>query len=439
MDFALRDLHGALSDPCLDQMNFLNEVTARYPDAVSFGPGRPYEGLYRIGDAARLIDAYVDHLRRDEGLDDAAIARMLYQYGPAAGIVRRPIARMLERTEGIVAAPEDVVVTAGAQEAMLIVLRALFSGPEDVLLVTDPCYVGIVGAARLLDIGIVGVAEGGDGPDRGALARTVARLKADGRRPRAFYLNADFANPSGQSMSVSAREDLLAFAAAQRLALIEDNAYGLFAAPGGRRPTLKALDRDRTVIYVGSFAKSAFPGIRTGFVVADQPVTDGGRLADQFGKIKSMVTINTAPLAQAVVGGLLIACDGDLAAANRRGAAWYERNRRALLAALEAAFPPGHPLRGPVSWNRPEGGFFLTLDVPFEADAEALARSAADYGVIWTPMRSFYLGPGGERQIRLSYSYLAPDRLREGVTRLAAFLSDRVPAAPRAAAGATPE
>src|SRR5690606_13203770 len=195
------------------------------------------------------------------------------------------VAATIANDDGIEVSPESIVVTVGAQEGMLLALRALVRDPRDVLLVSSPCYVGITGAARLLDVAVEPVPE----HDPDAVRAVAARLRADGRRPRALYLVPDFANPSGRRLSHSEREQVLAVAAAEDLLLLEDNPYGLFSVTDEHPPTLKALDSDRRVIYLGSFAKTCFPGARVGYVVADQLVTgaDGSTtlLADALAKL----------------------------------------------------------------------------------------------------------------------------------------------------------
>ncbi|MCZ4101210.1 aminotransferase class I/II-fold pyridoxal phosphate-dependent enzyme, partial [Streptomyces sp. H39-C1] len=202
-DTALRieDLHGSLRDPVLDAMNFLNEVVSRYPEAISFAPGRPYDPLLDPGVITDCLTAYTDHLRRDRGLSEPQINTLLMQYGPTAGIIREPIARSLAEDEGIDVPPEAIVVTVGAQEGMLLVLRALCAGPDDVLLAPSPCYVGISGAARLLDIPLFPVPEGEHGIDAADVVDAARRARAQGLRPRALYLVPDFANPSGVCMT----------------------------------------------------------------------------------------------------------------------------------------------------------------------------------------------------------------------------------------------
>ncbi len=179
------------------------------------------------------------------------------------------------------------------------------------------------------------------------------------------------------------------------------------------------------MIYLGSFAKTCFPGARLGYVLADQLVGDGTLLADQLAKIKSMTTVNTPSLSQAVIGGMLVRANCRLRDANRDTIRFYRNNLRLLLAELDRHFPAARRAELGLGWNTPGGGFFVVLTVPFAADAAALARSADEYGVLWTPMRPFHCDGGGTRQLRLSCSYVAPDVLVEGVARLAAFLTDQ--------------
>lgn len=177
----LADLHGSAADPLLDTMNFLNEVTARYPQAISFAPGRPYDGLFDPASIAEYLDAYTDYLL-SQGHTSDQVRAALFQYGRTKGQIHELIAETVANDEDIRVPPESVVVTVGAQEAMFLLLRVLFSGPQDVLLVSSPCYVGITGAARLLDIEVIPVPESGAGPDPDA-ARQAAR-QHDGRRPQ---------------------------------------------------------------------------------------------------------------------------------------------------------------------------------------------------------------------------------------------------------------
>ncbi len=423
---AAGELHGSLADPLMEVMNFLNEITSRYPRAISFGPGRPYEGLFEVERIGEYLDAYKRHLVEELGRTPDEVRTLLFQYGRTNGQIHELVARTLHNDEGIDADPESLVVTVGCQEAMFITLRALFGAPSDVLLVASPCYIGITGAARLLDIETAYVPEGSDGVDPDALRRTLAELRAAGKRPRALYVVPDFANPTGTCMTLDARERLLELAEAEDLLLLEDNPYGFFTRTGQVLPTLKALDSTGKVVYFGSFAKTCFPGARVGYVVADQPVraADGTQrlLADELSKVKSMTTVNTPALSQAVIGGMLVANDCRLRDANKPAADFYRTNMTVLLDCLDRMLPPGRREAAGISWNAPDGGFFLTMTLPVPADNELLERSARDHGVIWTPMSYFHPDDGGSHQIRLSLSYLTPEQVAEGARRLVGLL-----------------
>ncbi|WP_030061600.1 MULTISPECIES: aminotransferase class I/II-fold pyridoxal phosphate-dependent enzyme [Streptomyces] len=418
------DLHASVSDPLLDTMNFLNEITTRYPQAISFAPGRPYDGFFDVEQVFTHLRRYLRHLE-ETGSSPGQVRDALFQYGPTAGRIRELIADSLRKDEGIDVPPEAVVVTVGCQEAMLLAVRALHARPEDVLLVADPCYVGVAGAARVLGVETAPVREREGGFHCDDLRAAVRAERARGHRPRACYVIPDHANPRGTTMPLATRHELLDLAEELDLLILEDSPYRM-VSPGPRIPTLKALDRDRRVVHLGSYAKTLFPGARVGYAVTDQPVADRagrtGLLAAELTKIKSMVTVNTSPLSQAVVAGMLLAADGRTAELNTKTSAYYGDTLRATLRRLDACFPPERRDALGVRWTRPEGGFFLALDVPFAADNAALTRSARQFGVIWTPLSYFHPHGGGTHGIRLSTSYLTEHDIAEGIARLARFV-----------------
>ncbi|MFE7561241.1 aminotransferase class I/II-fold pyridoxal phosphate-dependent enzyme [Kitasatospora sp. NPDC057500] len=424
----MADLHPSLSDPVLDTMNFLNDITRRYPRAISFAPGRPYDEHFETEQIFDYLRRYLDHLE-ERGFTPEQRREALFQYGPTRGQIRELIADWLRAEEDVDVPVDSIVVTVGCQEAMALALRALISGPEDVLLVASPCYVGITGAARILDIRLAAVAEREDGFDPAELEAVVREQRALGRRPRAFYVVPDHANPSGNTMSLANRHALLELAGRLDLLVLEDSPYRL-VSPGRQLPTLKSLDRDRRVVQLGSFSKTLFPGARVGYAVADQPVAGAGLLADELAKLKSMITVNTSPLSQAAAAGMLLAGEGRLTEINAEAVAHYEGAMRVTLKALDEHLPEPRRSALGVRWNKPSGGFFLTLNVPFRADDAALARSAEEFGVIWTPMSYFYPLGGGEHAIRLSTSYPTHAELEEGVARLARFIESESASAP---------
>lgn len=429
------DLHASLGDPALSAIGFLNEVMDRYPQAISFAPGAPFAGFFDDIELDVYLKRYTDYLTREKGFSPARIRKHLYQYGPSIGLINDLLAQALLHDQGIEVAPQAIVVTVGCQEAILLTLRALCRNSDDVLAVVNPCFAGVSGAARLLDMQTLPIDEYDDGLNWMQLQQACDSARRQGKRVRALYVAPDFSNPSGHIMSLQARQRLLAIAAAEDFLLLEDDAYGFTAIEGSALPTLKALDREQRVIYLGTCAKICLPGVRVGFLVADQRVDDGaggqGYLAGELATLKTMVTVNTSPICQAIVGGMLLEHGVSIAAMARPKGERYRDNMACLLEALERHIP-AHD--GRVSWNRPAGGFFVRMRLPVAADLALLEHCAAHYGVLWTPMSFFHLGERGRAELRLSCSYLTPEQIEDGVRRLGVFLRDERVCGPASAA-----
>lgn len=410
----------------MGSIEHVKDVTARYPDAISFALGAPHPRHLDQLDVSRYVDLYLDHLATERGLGRGRARRLLYEYGPSGGLINDLVATGLALDQGIEVTPEEVVITVGAQEALLLALRAVCCSPDDLLGLVDPSFYGIIGAARVLDVGLVTIPDSDRGIDLDSLDAQCRAARAEGKRIRALYVAPDFANPSGIVMDLATRRRLLRLAEQHDLLLLEDNAYGFTAGPLSEMPTLKSMDVDGRVIYIGTFAKVCLPGARVGFVVADQTVrTPQGQrhpLAEDLALIKSMTTVNTAPLCQAMIGGMVLEQGGSLASLGNDNARTYQRNLGLLLDALDRHLIPGGGLR----WNRPDGGFFVRMRIPVPADDALLELSASGYGVVWTPLSTFYLGRGGSHHLRLSCSYLDPHQIETGVLRFARFLRDVV-------------
>ncbi len=421
-------LKSCFRDPLLEVMNFLNEVVGRYPQAISFAPGRPAERHFDVERSLALVPRFVEHRAAATGWAPRAVWNDLGQYNRTNGIINDLIALELERDEGIRVRPDSIIVTHGCQEGMSILLMGLFDPATDVLLVSDPTYIGITGLAAILGIEMVPVETGEQGLEPAAVAAAIDAVRARGKRPRALYDIPDFNNPLGTRMPLAARRALLALLAEREVLLFEDNPYGMFSYDGAPLPTLKALDEHRVVIYMGSFAKTLYPGLRAGYLVVDQEVVgeSGERtpLAAELSKVKSLTTVTTSPVVQAVVGALLLEEDGSLRNMVRDKIPFYRANRDRMLACLEERLGRASGVR----WNRPEGGFFLTVWLPFAFDDECLQTCARDYGAIVCPMSFFALSRGRENQVRLSFSYVTEAQIEEGIGRFARFVHNRLAA-----------
>lgn len=424
----------ALQSPYLDVMNFLNEVMLWYPTAISFAPGRPAEHFFEVRNTLPSISRYASSLAADAPLTAAqeeAVLNSLGQYQKTNGIINELLCRFLELDEHIHTTPAAIMVTNGCQEAITVLLAGLFERERDVLLVIDPTYTGITGIAAVLGIEMYSVPGNWDGIDIDALTQGLAHVRAQGKRPRALYIIPDFHNPLGISLSLADRQRLLHLAEEHELLLLEDNAYGMFTYDEGERmPTLKALDRAGVVIYLGTFAKILFPGLRLGFLVADQEVTgtDGQTcsLAVELSKVKSFTSVCTSGLPQAIAGGILLENNCSFQAAIEPKVRFYRANRNAMLESLDEQFAGDPLLAERVRWNRPGGGFFLTVELPFEFGKEQVHQCAKQYGVICCPMQFFSLLGRCKNQVRLSFSSVSEEEIRTGIAHFGAFVRAEV-------------
>lgn len=417
------ELKKCFADPLLEVMNFLNEIALEYPQAISFGPGRPPAAHFSVENAWNGVRDYV-RANSDSRLDEERIWQDLGQYGRTNGIISEVIARHLAADEGIHVPAESIMTTVGAQEAMAVILMGLFDSNQDILLVSDPSYIGITGLARLLGIRTISVPTGENGLEPQTFREVVDKC-LDLGQPRALYDIPDFNNPMGTTLALDRRYELLTICRQYGLLLIEDNPYGMFIYDGERVPTIKSLDTsaDKTVLYIGSFAKSVFPGLRLGYLVADQIAAHSGAiLAEELSKVKSLLTVNTSPLLQAVVAGILFANGNSLREVVRPKVDELRRKRDLMLECLALEFSDMLEL---IHWNRPNGGFFLTLTLPFQFGKEELKRCAEEYGVVVTPMRFFTLGEGHDHQVRLSFSSVSEDEICAGLKRLSSFVRER--------------
>ena len=415
--------------PCMTVMNFLNEATYRYRDAISLAAGRPPDQFVSAERAGDWISIFVRERTCATGLSEEAVWRSLGQYGPTNGMIADLVARLLARDEGMSPAPESLMITNGMQEALLLLLLGTCDGSRDVVLSDDPTYVGLTGAATLVGVPVVTLPTGGTMLKR--VSRALEAVHVTGRRARALYLIPDFSNPLGSTLALAERQQLLDLARCEELLLIEDTAYRAFRYEGETIPSLKALDRDGVVVQVGSFSKLFMPGPRIGYLYADQgAVIDGvltrSSLAEELSKAKSFVSVLTSPLVQAMLGGFLIEQGFTLAAWNRPRLRLCRENRDALIATLEERVGADSMLRGSVHWTRPDGGFFLTVTLPFPFGTDEMMTCARDYHVIVCPMAYFSTESEFACCVRLSFSNITPEHGREGVVRLHRFIRDEV-------------
>jgi 2-aminoadipate transaminase len=386
---------GFMRESAIRQMG---AVLAGARDMVSFAPGYPAEDVFpwhAFGEIAKGL----------LGGSDGSVL----QYGPTRGYspLRDAVVELM-RGRSITSRPERVVVTTGSQQGLDLVARVLLD-PGDVALLELPSYTGAISAFRNVGASLVGIRQEKDGVDLDHLDDTVARLRREQRRVKFLYLVPNFQNPSGLLIGLEKRRQVLEWADRKDVLIVEDDPYGDLYFPDVSTPEetrpVAADDVTDRVIYLSSFSKTLAPGWRVGWISAPAAIAAKLELAKQAEDLCSG-GLDQRVVYEAWKRGVLA---GHLPALR----AHYQRKRDAMSHALERT------LAGQVTWEPPRGGFFLWVRLNDGFDADQLLPIARARGVIYVVGNAFFVDGSGCQYMRLSFSAPPPERIEEGVSRLA--------------------
>jgi DNA-binding transcriptional MocR family regulator len=368
------------------------------PEIISFAGGIPDPALFPCAAVAAAYGRILGDPKR-------AAASLQYSASEGYPPLRAWIADYMAGL-GVVCSADHILITSGSQQALDFIAK-LFISPGDDVLVARPTYLGALQALSAYE------------PVYGLLPRrgdNAAATAPSGKRRALGYVMPDFQNPTGLSLTLAGRQDLLDAAAALDLPLIEDAAYEALRYDGDALPSLLALDAAANggidaarVLYCGTFSKTVVPGLRLGWVAAPLPVIR--RLV----LIKQASDLHTATLTQMVMHEVVQDVLPQHLTPIRDA---YRARRDAMLAALAREMPPG------VRWTTPQGGMFLWLSLPAGIDAAALLpRAIAEAQVAFVPGRAFHHDGTGADTLRLNFSLADEPRIGEGIARLGALIA----------------
>jgi (S)-3,5-dihydroxyphenylglycine transaminase len=411
-----------------DVMAFLNEIQLNYPDAISLASGRPDESYFEIKDFPEHFNRYVDSVVQSTNTDRDRVLNALGQYNRAKGIVNDLLSAYFLKDEKISVRPENIVVTVGTQEALALTVMTLCDKEKDVIIVEDPSYVGITHFSLICGYQIEAVTMEEDGISIEGIEEKIIALAQVGKRARIVYVIPDFQNPTGAYMSLQKRRKLLELAHDYDFLILEDNAYSDFRYHEEEFIPIKALDVQKRVIYIRSFSKTLYPSLRIAAMIADPTIeTPDGKfsVSDLVARTKGYLTVNTPSINQAILGGILIKNNLSLHHANQAKVKSMQEKRDLLLFYMDKFLRDQDGWAGNITWNAPQGGFFMTIHVPFEVDKEEVIACAEQFKVIFTPMAFFYLKEGGNNEIRIAFSNLSIAQLREAIERLTRYFKSK--------------
>lgn len=386
-------------------VSWRSTVATTIDDVISFSASRPSELLFPLEEFRETC--------REVIAGPEALA--ILQLGPSTGY--GPLRRYLmdeARRKGTAGANDEVAVTSGCQQALDLLQRTLVS-PGDVVVVEDPVYPGLRNVFGTAGARLVGVPVTDYGVDVNELARVLRQ-----ERPRLMVLTPNFQNPTGTTLPIEGRREVLRLAAESGTLIVENDIYGDLRYEGIALPTLKQLDPNARIVLLGSFSKIAFPGLRVGWVIASQEIVR------RLGEAKQWCDLHTDQLSQAVL--LRFAESGRLAAHREKMLATGRERLDAALAACEHHLPPG------ADYTRPAGGMNLWIRLPEGVDGNEMLSRAQRAGVQYLAGRTFGIVREHTNALRISFAGLAPDRIERGMAILGRIFHeelDRVRSASR--------
>lgn len=385
----------------------MGTVVARAGDLISFAPGYPDPALFPWEELRDIAGALLS------GAEGSCL-----QYGPTRGYapLLEALVDVVER-RGIITAVEEILITSGSQQGVDLIARVLVS-PGDAVLVELPTFTGGIAAFRNAQAELVGVRQDAHGIDLDDLDVAWQRATSAGLRVKLLYVIPNFQNPTGMLLALDRRERLLDWAERRNVLIVEDDPYGALyfedAATEAETRPIRADDRRGRVLYLSTVSKTLAPGFRVGWMVAPRT------LIERFDTAKQSTDLASGSLDQRIVYEALRRGVIDRLAPQLRSV--YQHKRRVMEQALAAL------LGERLSWISPRGGFFIWATLPpGYADTEVLAR-ALEQQLVFVVGSAFHVDGSGGSTIRLSFSAPAPERIREGVQRLAAALSAATPA-----------
>lgn len=376
-------------------------AVASRPEVVSLAGGMPNIAAFDTDDLAELVASVV----REQG--DVAL-----QYGSAQGdpALRGAIAELMS-LNGISADPDDVIVTAGSQMALDTIVR-LMCDPHDVVISEGPAYVGALGVFHAYECDVRHAAIDDEGITPDGIREQAQRARAEGKTPKVLYTIPSFHNPGGVTQSPERRAAVLEAAREEDLLVIEDDPYGLLGFDGTVPRAMRA-DEDH-VVYLGSFSKIFVSGLRVGWALVPH------EMRSKFVLVSEALMLCPSNFTQLVAREYLSTRNWQAQLTVLREG--YQARRDALLGALNRLMPAD------TQWTVPAGGFYSWVSLPAGIDAVTMLPAAIEAGVAYVPGTGFYVDGRGRDHLRLSFSHPTPERIAEGVGRLAMVMKSTLQA-----------
>lgn len=369
------------------------KITQR-EEVISFAGGLPAPELFPV----EMLKEISCQVLAESG-------RSALQYSTTEGYepLRRKIAERVGRKFQTQVSAQQVLITCGSQQALDFTGK-LFLDEGDVVLCESPTYLAAISAFRAYQPRFVEVPT----DDNGMIIEALEKILATADRVKLIYVIPDFQNPTGRTWSLERRQRLVALATQYEIPVIEDNPYGELRFEGEILPSLKSMDTAGLVIGTGTFSKTFCPGMRIGWLIAET------ELIEKYVLIKQGADLCTSLRSQMEVDMFMEHYDFEANLCKLTDL--YRKRRDAMVESLDEMMPAG------VKFTRPQGGLFLWVELPPHIQAVELLRESLKQDVAFVPGDAFFPNGGVENTLRLNYSNMPEERIREGIRRLAGVI-----------------
>lgn len=381
----------------LDAFNFMRSPVRDIFKAVDLSSIHSFAGGYPSADTFPL--------EKIEELTTTVVEKYgakALQYGPTKGIpeLRKAISARYD------VPAENILISTSSQQGIDVCARIMLD-PGDVVLTANPTYLGAIQSFKSYRAQIVGLNLTSSFQAAAEREKQIESLIREGKKIKFFYIIPDFQNPSGETLSLAGRSELVALARKYDFMIVEDSPYRELRYEGDPVATIYSLAPERT-IHLCSFSKIFAPGLRLGWIVAAE------NILNKIYECKQSLDLCAPIFDQYLMVEFMNS--GMLEKNLPKSIELYRKKRDLMLSLLEKYMPKG------VSWTHPEGGLFLFLTLPEDIDTVALYEKALKAGVAYVAGSFFYVDGSHRNTLRLNFSFIETSRMEEGIQILASLL-----------------
>jgi 2-aminoadipate transaminase len=373
------------------------------PGMISFAGGLPNPDAFPV----EVIHDCIEDIFKED-------IKNALQYGTTEGLTQlRGVLAERMKKKHINCELHDILITSGAQQALFLV-GLCFLDPGDTYLTNVPAYLGAVQAFGALEANCESIPMNDEGIDIDSLRRNLERLRRTGIYPKFLYTVPTFQNPSGETMSLSHRKELIEIASKYDFLIVEDDPYSDLIFEGKSLPAIKSFDTKGRVIYMSTFSKILAPGLRLGWIISPREILEKLILAKQATDL--CTNVFSQYIAYKYVNG------GHLDKQVEKISKMYKRKRDLMLKEIKNNFPKG------VKWTIPKGGMFIWITLPESINTSVLFRKALTKKIAYVVGDAFFPEGGNYNSMRLNFSYSDDETIKEGIRRLAEVIKEELKA-----------